>query len=61
MTLEETADFISQDLPKYQRDLNLEFLEQVHQTLKDDGVWAYPMAGMVFKKTEGGFELLLDS
>jgi len=61
VNLEETADFISEDLPKYQRQANLEFLEQVHGLLNDDGLWAYPSSGMIFKKTEDGFELVLDS
>lgn len=36
MTLDETADFISEGLPAYQRDANLRFLFKVWDTLKDD-------------------------
>ena len=61
MNLEETADFISPSLPKWQRDANLAFLKQVHAVLKPNGFWAYPATEMIFKKTEEGFELELDS
>ncbi len=61
MTLDETADLISVDLPGWQRDQNLLFLRGVHRTLRDGGVWASPLLGMVFHKTAQGFELRLDS
>ena len=61
MNLEETADFISEGLPKYQRQANLEFLEKVHRLLKFDGLWAYPGRRLIFKKTENGFDLIVDS
>ena len=61
MTLDETADYISDGLPAYQRSANLEWLQKVHATLKDGGIWAYPRAQMLFTKTEDGFEVLLDS
>jgi len=61
MNLEETADFISDGLPGYQRQANLEFLERVYKTLRIGGVWMYPSRALLFEKTERGFELLVDS
>ena len=61
MTLDETADFISPELPKWQRDANLAFLKQVHESLNDGGIWASPALEMIFEKTEDGFKLKLDS
>lgn len=60
MTLDETADFISEGLETRQRDANLAFLKDVHQALKNGGVWAYPDAMLIFEKTEEGFKLKLD-
>jgi hypothetical protein len=57
VNLEETADFISEGLPEWQRNANLEFLEQIHNTVKVGGMWAYPAACLVFTVTEEGFEL----
>lgn len=60
MTLDETADFISEGLEPWQRQANLDWLEQIHRTLKVGGVWAYPDRLMIFTKTVKGFELVLD-
>ena len=57
MRLDETADFISEDLPRWPRDANYDFLVQVHNMVKTGGTWAYPDRGLVFTKTEEGFEL----
>jgi len=61
MNLEQTADFISEGLPRWQRDENLVFLQNIHVALHDDGIWMYPAANMIFTKTGEGFELTLDS
>ena len=61
MNLEETADFISPNLPQWKRDANLEFLIEIHGLVKLGGIWGYPAADMVFIKTDEGFELQLDS
>ena len=60
MTLDETADLISDGLQPWQREANLVFLKEVHGALNDGGVWAYPEASMIFTKTEDGFKLVLD-
>ena len=60
MTLNETADYISNGLPDWQRNANLNFLEHVHRSLKDDGVWVYKATGKVFVRTDDGFEIQLD-
>ena len=61
MNLNEIADLISEDLPKWQRTANYEWLLKVHSSLKVGGVWAYPAWEMVFTKTEDGFKPMLDS
>ena len=58
MTLDETADFISEGLESWQRDENLKFLKNVHITLANNGVWGSPSMGLAFKRTDEGFELL---
>lgn len=60
MTLDETADFISFGLPYWQREANRNFLESIWVTLKVGGIWGYPNTLQIFKKTEEGFELVLD-
>jgi len=57
MTLDETADYISVDLPKWQRDANYEFVLKTYDTITLGGCWIYPSWGLIFRKTEEGFEL----
>lgn len=60
MTLDEVADFISQDLPRCQRDENRAWLDKVHDVLTIGGMWGSPAMAMVFTKTAEGFDLVLD-
>lgn len=55
MTLDQLADDISGDRPRWQRDANLTFLIQTHRTLKEDGVWIFPGQMRVFRKRGDGF------
>jgi hypothetical protein len=60
MTLDEVADRISQGLPDWQRDANLEWLREIHATLKTGGTWMYPNEGSIWEKTEEGFDCKAD-
>ena len=58
MTLEEVADSISMNLPKWKRDANLEFLRALHGLLNDGAIWMSPALGEVYRKTNDGFDLI---
>jgi hypothetical protein len=60
MNLEEVADRISQGLPDYQRNANLEWLRMIHNQLKVGGTWMYPSEGSIWVKTEEGFDCQAD-
>lgn len=56
MKIELVADEISQGLPDWQRNANLDWLRMIHGQLKLGGTWMYPSEGSIWIKTEEGFE-----
>jgi len=56
MKIELVADEISQGLPDWQRNANLDWLRMIHGQLKLGGTWMYPAEESVWIKTEEGFE-----
>ena len=62
LTVEELADEISKGLPDWQREINLAWLWNLHDTLQEDGVWGSPGLGRVFQKKGKHFdEVEIDS
>tara|TARA_Y100000389_G_scaffold200056_1_gene239715 strand:- start:364 stop:567 length:204 start_codon:yes stop_codon:yes gene_type:complete len=45
------------DLPTYQRLVNRNWLQKVHSSLKEGGLWFYPNKGLVLIKKGEGFIL----
>lgn len=58
-TIEEVAREISEGLPEYQYQANLDWLINLHARLKPDGIWMSPVLGTVYQKTSDGFIKLL--
>jgi hypothetical protein len=55
MTIEETAETFSKEIPEWQKQANLDWLRGIHAMLKDDGVWASPELGTIYMKRGDGF------
>ena len=49
-TVQELADHLWGDLPKYQREVNTAWVKNVFRLLKDGGTWTYIAAARTFKK-----------
>jgi hypothetical protein len=57
MKLDDVLETFSEGLPEYQREINRQWLYDLHALLKPGGKWAYPAKGEIWTKTEEGFEL----
>ena len=55
MTIEETVETFSKEIPEWQKQIKLDCLRGVHALLKDDGVWASPELGIIYMKRGDGF------
>ena len=58
MTLNDLADYISLDLPQWQREANLAFLVDLHRQLKPNGIWIWKSTGQIWMKIDDGFTRL---
>lgn len=58
LTIEEVVDSFSQGLPMEQRNANFDFVAQLHQRLKEGGIWMSPALGIMYKRVGDGFEIV---
>ena len=57
LSLEEVVDTFSQNIPDWQRQINLTWLTGVHNQLKENGVWGASDLGTIYRKVGDGFVL----
>lgn len=55
LSIYEVTESFSADLPNWQFKANLAFVEGVHASLKDGGVWMSPALGKMYARAGGGF------
>jgi hypothetical protein len=58
LSIEEVADSFSQDLPDWQKQINLAWLTNLHRLMKEGGVWGSPNLGTVYRKSGDGWILV---
>lgn len=58
MSIEEVVDDFSQDLPTWQREVNLVWLNNLYSLLSEGGIWGSPNLGTIYRKSCGGFVLV---
>ena len=60
LTIEEVASTFSQDIPEWQVNANLKWLQNLHSLMAEDGIWGSPDLGTIYKKKGNGWILILD-
>lgn len=58
LTIEDVVDSFSDDLPKYQQEVNLAWLTNMHGLMREGAVWGSPNLGTIYQKKGDGFVLL---
>ena len=61
MTLDEVTDYISQDLEDWQKEANRKWLKTIWGALKMGAIWYYPLDASMWKKTEEGFDRIMET
>jgi len=60
LSIQEVADSFSEDLPAWQRQVNLEWLTSLHGLMSEGGIWGSPNLGTVYRKNGAGWVLMED-
>ena len=58
LSIEDVADSFSQDLPDWQRQINLDWLTSLHRLMAEGGIWGSPNLGTVYRKCGDGWVLV---
>ena len=58
ITSREISETYCKDLPDWHHAANGKYIDGVHHSLKPGDVWIFPDARKLFKKVEGGWELI---
>ena len=58
MTIDELSNHVSEGITEpHKRAANRAFIERVHASLKDGGMWGWPDGQEIYRKVGDGFEL----
>ena len=60
LSIQEVADSFSEDLPDWQRKINLDWLTSLHRLMSEGGIWGSPNLGTVYRKSGDGWVLMED-
>lgn len=58
LSIQEVADSFSQDLPDWQKQINLDWLTSLHRLMSEGGIWGSPNLGTVYRKCGDGWVLV---
>jgi hypothetical protein len=58
LSIKEVADSFSEDLPDWQRKINLDWLTSLHHLMSEGGIWGSPNLGTVYRKCGDGWVLM---
>ena len=58
LSIKEVADSFSEDLPVWQRKINLDWLTSLHSLMSEGGIWGSPNLGTVYRKSGDGWVLM---
>jgi len=58
LSIKDVRDSFSENLPEWQREINLHWLTSLHNHMAEGGIWGSPNLGTVYRKCGDGWVLV---